>query len=84
MRLYREVIGDKELFLGEKCVFFPAGGGYFEGIKTVVAFSSERATFAFKSGLVEVEGENLEIGKICDGDVFISGKIRSVVYEHRT
>ena len=83
MRLYKELIGEKELFLGEKCVFFPAGGGYLEGVKGVVAFSSEKAVFSFRSGILTVEGSALEICKLLDGDVFFSGEIRQVSYQKK-
>ena len=83
MRLYRELVGEKELFLGEKCVFFLAGGGYLEGVKGVLAFSEERAVFAYRSGLITIEGRGLEVKKVLDGDVYLTGEVRTVVYEKR-
>ena len=32
----------KELFFSARCSFFPQGGGYFQGVKTVLEYTQEK------------------------------------------
>ena len=61
-----------------RCIIVPDGGGYFEGVKSVEEFSEERIVLQMSKRIVEVEGIDLSIGKYCDGDIQLCGKIRSV------
>jgi hypothetical protein len=83
MRLFKEIC-KTEQGKGEKIaplprvVLIPGQGGYFEGVQSVGDFSSDRLVvyFSGKSGyFAEVEGKNFEIGKYCDGDLQLLGKI---------
>ena len=75
MRLYDEIFKNADGGVGEKCIVVPNGGGYFEDVKAVGEFSPERIVLCFPRDNVEIEGENLSIGKYCDGDLQLSGKI---------
>ena len=83
MRLFQEIfksgqsIGQDILPL-PRCVFFVGAGGYFESVRSVGDFSSERIVLHFKKGGVEIEGEALVIRKFYDGDLELTGKIKSV------
>ncbi len=56
-------------------------GGYFQNVKRLVAFSSERVVFGGRKGQVTVEGSDLSLGKYCDGDVAVFGNIEGVFRE---
>ena len=75
MRLYDEIFKNADGLGGVRCVFVPAGGGYFEGVKAVGEFSPEKIVLCFPKDTVEVTGENFVIKKYCDGDLELSGNI---------
>lgn len=79
MRLYNEIFKNADGIGGERCVFVPSGGGYFEGVKAVGEFSERKVVLCFSGARVEVTGEGLTIKKYCDGDLELSGKIYGVV-----
>ncbi len=81
MRLYEEIFKNADGVTSSKCIFVPRGGGYFEGVKSVGDFSSERIVVCFAKEQVEIEGENLSIKKYCDGDLQLSGRIFSLRVE---
>jgi hypothetical protein len=86
MRLYREFlqkVGLYEGFCPERCVWLVGGGGYLQGVKSVVDFSSEKITVSLKAGWIEVEGRMLSIGKFEAGDLEILGEIERITYQKR-
>ena len=78
MRLYEELFKNADGAALSRCVIVPNGGGYFEGVKAVEDFSTERLILCFLKECVEVAGDSLCIKKYCDGDLELSGKIYSV------
>ena len=74
MRLYEEVFKNADNAF-EKCIIVPNGGGYFEGVKSLLEFSPERILLCFSHQSVEVEGGELVVKKYCDGDLQLGGKI---------
>ena len=78
MRLYDEIFKNAEGVAFARCTIVPGGGGYFEGVKTVGDFSSERIVVYFPREELEVLGEGLSIKKYCDGDLQISGRVYSI------
>ena len=78
MRLYEEIFKNADGAAFARCVIVPLGGGYFEGVKSVVDFSDEKLTLAFPKQTVEIEGKALRIKKYCDGDLHLLGKIISM------
>ena len=77
MRLFDEIFKNDTLASLARCVVIVGGGGYFEGVKTVGDFTPERIVLYFPKATVIIEGENLSIGKYCDGDLRLLGKIHS-------
>ncbi len=77
MRFYEEIFKNADGAAFARCTVVPNGGGYFEGVKAVGDFSSERIVVCFPRATVEVEGLELSIKKYYDGDLHISGKIVS-------
>ena len=64
-----------------RMVIIPKKGGYFEGVKSVGDFSSERLVLYFSGDhmqSVEVEGARFTIGKYCDGDLQLLGEIATL------
>ncbi|MBQ8685823.1 MAG: YabP/YqfC family sporulation protein [Clostridia bacterium] len=78
MRLYDEIFKNTEGMALSRYTVAVGGGGYFEGVKAVGDFSSERIVLFFPRASVEVEGVDLSIAKYCDGDLRLSGKIVGV------
>jgi hypothetical protein len=78
MRLYDEIFNNPDGGAVSRCVIVPNGGGYFEGVKWVGDFSSEKILVCFPRVRIEVEGVGLAIKKYCDGDLRLSGKIRAL------
>lgn len=78
MRLYGEIFKDTDGAALARCTIVPGGGGYFEGVKAVGDFSSERIVVCFKKETVEAQGQNLSIKKYGDGDLHVTGEIFSL------
>ncbi len=77
MRLMGEIFKTPDGVASARYTLVVGGGGYFEGVKAVGEFSPERIVLCFHRENVEIEGENLSIGKYCDGDLRVDGKILS-------
>ena len=85
MRLFEELFkngGIKgELSLLPKIVILPSEGAYFEGVKSVGDFTSEKLVLYFSCkhcASVQLEGENFTIAKLCEGDLLLTVDIASV------
>ena len=78
MRLYDEIVKSEAFlaFAGARVLFLPLRAAYFEGVKALGEFSSERVEICFPSCVVALEGEGMSIGKYADGDLSILGKVR--------
>lgn len=81
MRLYDEIFKNADDFSFSRCTVVPGGGGYFEGVKAVGDFSSEKIVICFSHGSVAVEGKGLTIKKYYDGDLQLSGQIYALRVE---
>ena len=81
MRLYGELFKNADGISFNRCTIVPAGGGYFEGVKSVGDFTPTRIVVCFPKEQVAIEGENLSIKKYCDGDLQIDGKIYALQVE---
>ena len=77
MRLYEEIKGI-DGFAQARYMVAVNGGVYFEGVKAVGEFSPEKILLLYPKAVLEIDGENLSIGKYVDGDLKIEGKIRAV------
>ena len=80
MRLYDEIVKSEAFasFAGARVLFLPHRAAYFEGVKALGDFSSERVEIVFPSCAVAVDGEGLSIGKYADGDLSVLGKVCSL------
>lgn len=83
MRLFQEMFknarqSDGEIAPMPRCVILPSQGAYFEGVKSVGDFSSERLVLYFSKHSAEVDGTRFIIGKYCDGDLELLGEIECV------
>lgn len=59
----------------------PTFGGYFRSIKVISEFSSEKIVLALKRNKIILKGENMQIGKYFEDDVFIKGNIKVIEIE---
>lgn len=82
MRLYDEIFKSTDGVGLARCTVVPDGGGYFEGVKSIGDFSSERIVVCFAKQTVEVTGKGLSIKKYYDGDLQLSGRIAGVSLCH--
>lgn len=55
--------------------------GYFEGVRSIGAFSPNQIVLHLRGATIKVSGEKLVIKKYCAGDVAVCGKITSIVRE---
>ena len=78
MRLYEELFKSADGAALSRCIWVPRGGGYFQGVKAVEDFSSERIVLCFSKDRVEALGKGLSIKKYCDGDLEIAGRLACV------
>lgn len=78
MGLYDEIFKNPSDGACSRCTVVPGGGGYFEGVKSVGDFSTERIVVYFPRQTVEIEGEELAIKKYYDGDLQIGGRVIGV------
>ncbi|MDE7296365.1 MAG: YabP/YqfC family sporulation protein [Clostridia bacterium] len=53
-------------------------GGYFQNVKRIREFSTEKIVLAGRKGCVCVEGASLSLGKFFLGDLVVYGDIRTV------
>ena len=83
MRLHKEIFTGEigEAFGGARCLVFPLGEGYFEGVKGLGDFSPTAVLLRFSTFCVRIEGENLAIEKFLDGDLHLLGSIRALSVE---
>lgn len=59
---------------GYRCVF-SGGGVTVEGVKSVLAFSSESVLLSLKSGKLEIKGSLLKVREYSRGYICISGSV---------
>ena len=78
MRLYDDIFKDPNDSACARCIVVPGGGGYFEGVKSVGDFSSEKIVIYFPRQAVEIYGTDLAIKKYYDGDLHIGGRVSAV------
>ncbi len=78
MRLYDEIFKNADGCAMQRCIIVPEGGGYFEGVKGVEEFSSERMAIRFPRQRVELTGKGLSIRKYYGDDLQIDGTILRV------
>ena len=79
MRLYEELTGI-EGFATARYTVAVNGGGYFEGVQAVGDFTDTKIVLYFSRASVQIDGVDLAIGKYCDGDLRLKGKIRAVQF----
>ncbi len=53
-------------------------GGYFQNVKRIEEFSPQTLVFSGRTGGVQIEGEQLSLGRYFGGDVTVYGNIFSV------
>ena len=78
MRLYEEIFKSVNGAAIARCLMIPHGDGYFEGVRSVDEFTPNRIVIGFSKNRVEINGERLSIGKYCEGDLHIMGRIDGV------
>lgn len=59
----------------------PDFGGYFRSVKTISEYSPQKIILDLKRERIILKGENMQIGKYFEDDVFIKGIIKVVEIE---
>lgn len=78
MKLFGEIFRDVDGVSTARYTVVVGGGGYFEGVKAVGDFSTEKVVLIYPKTGVEISGTALCIKKYCDGDLELSGRIAGV------
>jgi hypothetical protein len=78
MRLNGELFQGVDSFADARYTVVVAGGGYFQGVKSVGDFSPTLLMLHYPRAQLRVQGEKLCIRKYCEGDLEISGNIYAV------
>jgi hypothetical protein len=78
MRLYDEIFKSADGLAFRKYTVVVGGGGYFEGVKSVGDFSTERIILFYPKCSLQIDGKDLMIKKYCDGDLELSGVVHTV------
>ena len=64
------------------CVQLRSSGGVIFGVKKILECEAQKIEVVTQNKkLVAVRGESLAVTKVCEGDLFFSGKIRGVDIE---
>lgn len=59
----------------------PSFGGYFRSVKSIAEYSPEKMVLLQKKTSIVLEGENLQVGKYFEEDIFIKGNIKVIKVE---
>lgn len=59
----------------------PSFGGYFRSIKSIAEYSPEKIILLQRKGSIVLEGENMEVGKYFEQDIFIKGEIKVITVD---
>lgn len=84
MRLLREIYAqlceedEGESSPGARYTVIEKKGGYFQNVKEICAFSSEKIILRLRRGVLEITGAGLYIKKYCENDALVGGEIFSV------
>ena len=78
MKLFGEIFKDVDGVSTARYTVVIGGGGYFEGVKAVEDFSTEKVVLIYPKTGVEISGTALCIKKYCDGDLELLGEIVSL------
>lgn len=78
MKLIEQLITEAGGDTAKAFYVVPDFGGYFSGVKQVAEYTKDKIVLAQRKRTLTVSGENLEIGRYFEQDVFIKGVILHV------
>jgi hypothetical protein len=78
MKLLQQILAEAGADTTKAFTIIPSFGAYFKGVKTVVEYTPQKIILNTGKILVTLRGENLQIGKYFQGDLFVGGEVRSV------
>lgn len=81
MKLLEQIIGELGGDTLKAFTVVPAFGGYFRSVKSVAEYTPQKIVLLLRKTVLTLEGENMEIGKYFEQDLFIKGNIRVINVE---
>lgn len=78
MKLLEQILDELGADTLKSFTIVPAHGGYFRSVKAVAEFSPRKIVLVMKKSQIVLEGENMQIGKYFQEDIYIEGDIRNV------
>lgn len=80
--IYEQLSEENEPITGFRFTLWAGKGGYFQNIRTIVAFRTEEIElFTQGKERVKITGRGLSVKKYCESDVLIGGDIYGVTRE---
>lgn len=83
MKLLEQILGELGGDTLKAFTVVPCFGGYFRSVKNIAEYSKECVVLVLKKAKITLEGEDLEVGKYFEEDLFIKGDIRGIKIESR-
>lgn len=81
MKLLEQILGELGADTLKAFTVVPSFGAYFRSVRAIGAYSPAKIILLIRRMTVTVEGENLEVGKYFEEDVFIRGSIKEIHIE---
>ena len=81
MKLLEQIIGELGGDNLKAFTVVPTFGGYFRSVKSVAEYTPQKIVLLLRKTVLTLEGENMEIGKYFEQDLFIKGNIRVINVE---
>ncbi len=81
MKLLEQIIGELGGDTLKAFTVVPTFGGYFRSVKSVAEYTPQKIVLLLRKTVLTLEGENMEIGKYFEQDLFIKGNIRVINVE---
>ncbi len=81
MKLLEQIMDELGADMLKSFSIVPSFGGYFRSVKSIAEYSPERLVLLQKKTSIVLEGENLQVGKYFEEDIFIKGNIKVIKVE---
>ena len=81
MKMIEQVLSELGADTLKEFTVVPSFGGYFRSVKSVAEYTSEKIILTLRKKVVTLTGENLEISKYFEEDIFIKGEIKVITID---
>jgi len=81
MKLLEQIIAEAGGETLKSFTVVPSFGGYFRNVKSIAEYAAEKIKLLLPHAVITLTGENLEVDKYFQEDIFIKGNIRTIEIE---